>query len=86
MDYLEQQVKLQNSPPPTLAELRIQSVEEWVKIDRNYLKTLVASLPDRIHDVIKVRRGIDKYYWRNEIVNNAICILNTATTVYEKRR
>lgn len=35
MDYLEQQVKLQNSHPPTLAELHIQSMEEWIKSDRN---------------------------------------------------
>lgn len=48
MDYLEQQVKLQNSHPPTLAELHIQSVKEWLKIDRNCFKTLVAFLPDRI--------------------------------------
>lgn len=61
MDYLEQQVKLQNSHPPTLAELHIQSVKEWVKIDRNCLKILVASLPDRNHDVIKTRRGVAKY-------------------------
>lgn len=60
MDYLEQQLKLQNSQPPTLAELHIQSVEEWVKIDRNCLKSLVASLPDRIHDDIKTRRGVAK--------------------------
>lgn len=61
MDYLEQQAKLQNSHPPTLAELHIQSVKEWVKIDRSCLTLLVASLPDRIHDGIKARRGVAKY-------------------------
>lgn len=48
MDYLEQQVKLQNSHQQTLAELHIQSVKEWLKIDRNCFKTLVAFLLDRI--------------------------------------
>ena len=60
-DHLENAVRNKVPHPKTIDDLFVYLKEEWVKINPDYLKKLVESLPRRVNEVIKSKGRSTRY-------------------------
>ena len=60
---LKKVISTRNPPPRTVADLQVVVREEWGKIQKNTVRTLVESMPKRAEKVIKTK-GFGTKYWQ----------------------
>jgi transposase len=60
-DHLDRMVRARDPLPTNLDELWAALLEEWEKIDQDYIDRLYKSLPNRVRDVLKAKGGSTRY-------------------------
>ena len=58
---LKKTISTRNRPPRTVADLQVVVREEWEKIPKITVQTLVESMPKRAEKVIKAKGFATKY-------------------------
>ena len=58
---MKEGLKKRHDRPSNLEELFEHVQQEWAKLDKELLRTLVRSMPNRIKAVIKNKGGATKY-------------------------
>lgn len=59
--WSQMKAALQRRPPSSLQDLKRRLLEEWAALSPEYIKKVIASMPNRLEEVIKHQGGPTKY-------------------------